>query len=507
MSPVRWSSEFRVLVNRHADRIAVVDEDGSATYREIFARAAGIARALLELGVDGRACVATRFRNGIDAVAATFAVMISGATEVPVNPALSAADCDHCLAVSGARIVLTNSRLADDLAGSDRRIVCVDRIATAAIDCADFPDADADAPARIIFTSGTTGKPKGAVHTQRGRWTANLLLCASLPYRLSAENRVLLMTPYSHGASLLTHAYLSHGASVCLLDGVDTARVLQVLESGSCDAMFAPPTVLAKIVSAIEPGRRLPPLRTIYCGTAPLKAELYARARAIFGPVVRITYGKSEMVNPITVLEPDETDACYASRDESGCVGHPAAGVEIAIRRDDGGFAATGETGEVLLRSQHLMSGYLTLDGFQPLGPADYHDTGDLGHIDRLGRLHLTGRMADIIKTGGYKVSPDEIERAIAAAVAPAEVAVVGIPSDYWGEVILAAVERPMPDWEDRLKPVLHEMTDYKCPRFLVAVDELPRNSIGKIMRSRLRTEILSRFSLIDGSRPRLEPT
>lgn len=507
MSPIRWSSEFRVLAQRYADRIAVVDEDGSATtYAEIFARAAGIARALMDLGVDSRSCVATRFRNGADAVAATFGVMVSGATEAPLNPALSAADRDHCLAVSKARVVLTHSRLADDLIGSDRPIICVDDIAPAMIDCEDFPASAADAPARIVFTSGTTGKPKGAVHTQSARWIANLLLCASLPYRLSPKNRVLLMTPYSHGASLLTHAYLTGGASVCLLNGVDTDKVLKILESGSCDAMFAPPTVLAKIVAAIDDGRHLKSLKTIYCGTAPLKAELYARARSIFGPIVRITYGKSEIVNPITVLEPDETDTCYASGDGSGCVGYPATGVEIAIRRDDGGFAATGETGEVLLRSQHMLTGYLTLDGFRPLGPSEYHDTGDLGHIDSRGRLHLTGRMADVIKTGGYKVTPDEVERAIAAAVAPADIVVVGIPSDYWGEVILAAVERPAPDWEERLQPALRAMTDYKRPRLLVAVEELPRNSIGKIMRNKLRTDILSRFSLIDGPPPRLEP-
>ena len=103
-------------------------------------------------------------------------------------------------------------------------------------------------------------------------------------------------------------------------------------------------------------------------------------------------------------------------------------------------------------------------------------------------------------------MTPDEVERAIAAAVAPADVAVVGIPSDYWGEVILAAVERPAPGWEERLQPLLRAMTDYKRPRLLVAVEELPRNSIGKIMRGKLRTDVLSRFALIDGSRPRLEP-
>jgi malonyl-CoA/methylmalonyl-CoA synthetase len=151
------------------------------------------------------------------------------------------------------------------------------------------------------------------------------------------------------------------------------------------------------------------------------------------------------------------------------------------------------------------MMGYRTANGFTPLAADDYHDTGDLGYFDPQGRLHLTGRTADVIKSGGYKVTPEEVERALAPALQPSEVAVVGIPSDYWGEVILAAVERPAPGWEARLAPALQAMTDYKRPRLMIALDELPRNGIGKILRGAIRTDVLSRFRLTEGPRPRLE--
>src|SRR6516225_6696343 len=156
MTSIRWGSELCAVADRYTDRVAVVDEQGAVTYREIFMRAAGIARALMEIGVDSRTCVATRFRNGADAVAATFGVMLAGATEAPINPALAAADRDHCLAISNATVLLTSAKLADEVSGTACRIIRVDDIGPAPIRAPDFPAANADAPARIIFTSGTT---------------------------------------------------------------------------------------------------------------------------------------------------------------------------------------------------------------------------------------------------------------------------------------------------------------------------------------------------------------
>ncbi|MEY9244377.1 AMP-binding enzyme [Bradyrhizobium elkanii] len=151
------------------------------------------------------------------------------------------------------------------------------------------------------------------------------------------------------------------------------------------------------------------------------------------------------------------------------------------------------------------MTGYRTTEGFSALAPNEFHETGDLGYVDARGRLHLIGRSADVIKSGGYKVAPEEVERLLAPALQPSEVAVVGIPSDYWGEVILAAVENPAPGWEERINRVVPTMTDYKRPRLLIALDELPRNGIGKILRGAIRTDVLSRFRITEGPRPRLE--
>jgi malonyl-CoA/methylmalonyl-CoA synthetase len=504
LKSIHWASEFSALAHRYGERIAVADMGGTTTYADVFAKAAGVGHALITAGIGPGDAVATLFRNGADAVAATFGVMMAGAVEVPINPGLSTAERAYCFAVANVRLVVTAEALTKEMGADEPTVLKIDYVKQIALDPAAFPLVEGNAPARIVFTSGTTGHPKGAVHSQIGRWTANILLRASLPFRPGADSRVLLMTPFSHGSSLMTHAYLSSGASVTLLDGVDPPTVLGILDRGECDAMFAPPTVLAKIVAAAGE-RRFSSLRTIFCGTAVLKPTLYARARELFGPVVRVTYGKSEVFNPITVLEAEETDAWYASGGNDACVGWPAPGVEIAIRGEDGKPVAMGDSGEVLIRAQHLMMGYRTADGFSPLAPNEFHDAGDLGYVDARGRLHLIGRTADVIKSGGYKVAPDEVERLLAPALQPSEVAVIGIPSDYWGEVILAAVENPPSGWEERIAAVVQTMTDYKRPRLIIALEELPRNGIGKVLRGNIRTDVLSRFRLTEGPRPRLE--
>ena len=159
-----------------------------------------------------------------------------------------------------------------------------------------------------------------------------------------------------------------------------------------------------------------------------------------------------------------------------------------------------------MLRGQQMMAGTIRPGGYEPLPPGGFHDTGDLGYIDARGRLHLVGRAADVIKSGGYKVAPEEIERVLSAALGRGEVAAFGIASEYWGEVIVAVAENPAPGWEDVLRAAMADMTGYKRPRALLAMDELPRNAMLKISRKAVRERVLSTHRLVDGPRPVLEP-
>jgi acyl-coenzyme A synthetase/AMP-(fatty) acid ligase len=505
--PLTWKNEWLPLTQRFAGQRAVTDDQTSVTYEELFARAAGVAVTVTGLGAAPGQAVATYIPNSWLAVAASFGVTATGAAEAPINPGVSIAEAEHCLALAGAKILLTTRDRLDRLRHLEARLLAIEEIVPASF--ADLPPVPVD-PAtwgRIVFTSGTTGRPKGIVHTHGGRWLANLLLRSTLPIAPSPGEAILLFTPFSHGSGLLTYAFLDGGAAVSLFDGIDPKKVLRILEEKRADQIFAPPTVLAKLTAACG-GRRIEGVRAIFCGTAPLSAELYRRARATFGPVVRITYGKSEIYNPITVLTPTETDACYEDGGPRGtCVGWPASGVEVvigdAIAQDD---EADGPScGPILLRARHMLAGVLSEAGFEPHAADAFHRTGDLGFIDDRGRLVLAGRESDVMKTGGYRVTPDEIEAILRPYLESGELVVVGLPSSYWGEVITAVAVGAGPGWQDRLEPALRAMTPYKRPKLFAELGELPRNAMGKVVRARVRDAVLASYHYEEGRYPSLQ--
>jgi acyl-CoA synthetase (AMP-forming)/AMP-acid ligase II len=434
----------------------------------------------------------------------SMALRLCGACETPLNATYTDAERKHCLSLAGARRVVTTVAQAPGFESLDCEVIAIEAIDTRPGDPSTLPPVPGDAWGRINFTSGTTGKPKAIVITHQARWTANILQRASFEFMPGPGNAVVLMTPFVHGAGILTQAFHDRGAKVVLLDGVDVARVRRMLADG-VDHIFAPPTVLAKLVAAFE-GERIKGIRCVFCGTAPLLPSLYAKAKALFGPVVRVTYGKSEIVNPITVLPPPETDAYYSEPHGEGvCVGFPGTGVEVEIRDDIGTKLPSDQVGEVFLRGRHMYCGHIDAAGFHPLPDDGFHDTGDLGRIDARGRLHLVGRLADVIKSGGYKIHPDEIERVLADTAGTASVAIVTLPSEYWGEIIIAVAETDDATWPDRARAAVGEIARYKHPRAYVMLPELARNPQGKIMRRTIRESVLARYRVNDGPHPTLE--
>lgn len=506
MNPIAWQNEWAPAAARFADHAAVVDMEGATTYRDIFAAAAGIANALGDLPAGS--VVATLMPNSRHAVAAGYGVALAGLTEAAINPALSPDEIIHCINLAGAARVLTVPEVAAKVRGA---VPVVDPRGLASMPLsalAPVPVA-ADAPGRIIFTSGTTGMPKGIVHTHGGRWLANILQRASLQVAPVPGRNVLLMTPYSHGASLVTQAFLDGGATVTLLPGIDLPRITEALEQRTLDQIFASPTVLTRFVDEFA-GRTFDHIRAIYTGTAPLSSELYHEVKAIFGPVVRLTYGKTEVVNPITVLTPEETDAFYTSpaAAPSNCVGWPASGVEVAFGEADEGEAAASAGPDaprpILLRAQHMLAAEIGPGGTKYLAPGEFHRTGDLGFMDEAGRLHLSGREADVIKTGGYRVTPDEIEALLRPAMPGGELVIISLPSRDWGEVITAVAAGAPAGWQDALSPALEAMTKHKRPRLFAELDAIPRNGLGKIVRRRTRDAVLEHYTFVDGRYPAL---
>lgn len=502
-SPIAWSAQLNVLSQRFAHQISAIDGHGcTLSYTELNDRAHALANHLREQGIREGDPVGTLIPNSIDAVWVSYGVRLSGACETPLSWGYTSDEIQWCAHLAKVKLVVSLEQRASELNALGLTCVHTSDIALTNNSVQYLPPCAPSASSRILFTSGTTGKPKGVLYTQQARWAGEQLLKASLPFVPGPGQKILLMTPFVHGASLLTFAWLDHGATVVLHDGVDIQKIKPLLDAKALDAIFAPPTVLAKITSALA-GSTYHNVRCIFTGTQPLTPALYKRACVMFGPKVRITYGKSECVNPITVLEPSATDA-YLTADNipaGACVGWPASGVEISIQE---ALSEDEPHGEILLRAPHMSVGLIDANGFKPHEPDGWHNTGDLGYVDTAGRLILTGRVADVIKTGGYRVNPDEIEVALAANTLCGQICVTSLGSDYWGEIITAVAEGAQEGWEQECLQLLEAMSKHKRPRLFVALETLPRNPQGKISRKQVARTVLEAYALQDGPYPKL---
>lgn len=514
VSQIGWSASLHTLADQFDHHIAVSDAHGQTlTYSELSRNAHSIARFLLNTpGVAPGHPVATLLPNAVTAVWVSYGVRMTGAAEVPVGWSSTIDEIAWCAHLSGFKTVLTLSEREAQLREAGLEPVCVDTLVLATNDSLKqihLPAVDDSKPGRVLFTSGTTGKPKGVLYSHARRWNGEQLLKATLPFVPTPGERIILMTPFVHGSSLLTYAWCDHGGHVVLLDGVREADLARELPDPSVRAIFAPPTVLAKITTLFE-GQQFSHIKCVFTGTQPLTQLVYKRAREMFGPVVRITYGKSECVNPITVLTPEQTDAYYGaeSMPPGACVGFPAPGVEIRIETApvEPGQEQEERDGEIWLRARQMSLGMITEQGFSPHEPDGWHQTGDLGHLDSQGRLVLTGRVADVIKTGGYRVNPDEIEALLTGWPSGMQVSVTSLPSDYWGEIIIAVAETPQPDWQEAIAQRVQALSRHKRPRLCVTLDALPRNPQGKVNRRQVRAQVLANYSLEDGPYPALKP-
>jgi acyl-CoA synthetase (AMP-forming)/AMP-acid ligase II len=500
---VNWGSTYGTLARRFAARPAVLTPTGEHSFAEVIGRAAAVAAVLRARGLKAGSPVATVLPNRAQAVWGSIGVTLSGAAEASLNAVMTAAELKYCLDLIEAKAVIADAKTAAAVRAAGYAPLLIEEIGAATADVVEDVPVAGDLWGKVLFTSGTTGRPKAIVHTHRGRWLANQMLRANLPFVPAARTRLLLMTPYSHGASLLTGAFLDTGASIHLTNGVDVKHVRELLAAGAIDCMFAPPTVLSKITEGLGDFKTAA-LRVIFTGTATLSAALYQRTREMFGPVVRVTYGKTEIFNPITVLEPADTDAAYSAVDGQGSanVGWPVSGVEISIRDEADQRCPDGTPGRIFLRAPHMMSAYIDDAGLHEVGSQDWHESGDVGLQSPRGELLLAGREKDVIKTGGYKLFPQEVEAPLVGRGIASELVAIGVPSAYWGQIVVLVAELPVAGWEDQAAAAVETLSRYKRPRAYIAVQQLPRNAQGKLERPKVLEMILNDYAVDDGPQP-----
>jgi acyl-CoA synthetase (AMP-forming)/AMP-acid ligase II len=350
-----------------------------------------------------------------------------------------------------------------------------------------------DEPHVIRFSAGTTGKPKGILHTVTG-WTAVGNEMALAMPRLGEDDRYLAAGPLSHAAMLPLWGLLAAGGCVVVLPAFDPARFLELVETERCTMTLLVPTMIQMILRA--PGARdadLSSLRAVFYGAAPISEQTLADATPLWGQIMYQMYGQSEAV-PLTVLAPSDhvVGGTEHERLRLRSAGRPTPGTEITIVDPDGKPLPVGEIGEIAARSPAAMECIwqdpeATAERMLPDGSVL---TRDMGYLDADGYLFLADRKEDLIISGGFNIWPAELENALASHPAVAEVAVVGIPHEKWGEtprgvVVLRedheADEDELIDWTRQRLGAVKRVTGVDF------VDELPKTPLGKVLRREVR--------------------
>ncbi len=513
---VPWSAQLRWQAQRWGDALAVDDTRGQTlTHAQLSQRAHAWAQHLVSAGVQPGDPIATLLPNGLSAVWASLGLRLHGACEVTLGWVYTDEELLWAKTLGGVQRVLTTPDQRERMQALGFEVWCDDAV-SAADHGQVMPPIPASIRSRIMFTSGTTGKPKAVVYDHGRRWLGELQQLAHWDFKPGPGDAVLLMTPYIHGSGLLASAWMSQGGLAVVAQGADGPRVLPWLTGERNQpgqrlrAVFAPPTVLAKLHQELDRSgaAAVAPVEVIFTGTQPLTPGLHALTQGRWGDVIRITYGKTECINPITVLPPHAVAAGLAEGQRLGgaCVGWPALGVEIRLGPPDGQISEARPEQEVWLRAAHMSNGLIDAQGWRDHECQGWHATGDLGAWDDQGRLHLVGRMADVMKTGGYKVNPDEIEATLSGMPECPVVAITSVPSEYWGEVLVVVAEQPMPAWVEAVKARVASLSSHKRPRLFVALNAFDRNAQGKVSRRRLREQVLAAHTFTDGPHPALAP-
>ncbi|MCW2696034.1 MAG: Feruloyl-CoA synthetase [Modestobacter sp.] len=481
--------------------------EGTTTSHGAFARRVRrTASALAGLGVQAGDRVAWVSGNHPSALETLFACGQLGAIWVPVNGRLTAIEAEYVLRHSGASVVVhgrDHGVIADALRdrltgvrawvaaeppvhGGTPSLPYEELLAAADEDQRDEP-VTLDHPCLVMYTSGTTGRPKGAVLTH-GNMTWNAVNQA-MGMDLTADERTLALAPLFHigGLNGTVNPTLLRGGCAVVVRGFDAAATLEVIEQQRVSSFFAVPTMLDAM--SREPGfgtRDLSALRTIGAAGAPLPLPTL-RTWLARGVTMQQAYGMTEAAPGCTVL-----DSADAQR-KVGSAGKPLFFTDVRVLGPDGEDVAPGEVGEVVVQGPNVMAGYwddpeqtaaVLRDGW-------YH-TGDAGSVDEEGFLYIRDRYKDMIISGGENVYPAEVESALLELPMVQEAAVIGVPDPTWGEVGLAVVV-PTPgaagDVEELRTALRARLAGFKMPRHFQFVSELPKTATGKIRKPDLRTQ------------------
>ncbi|MFF8311712.1 long-chain-fatty-acid--CoA ligase [Streptomyces lydicus] len=491
---------------RRPDHPAVVHGTESVTYRELWHRARQYAAVLRQRGIGPGDSVALLLPNSPEFPAAYFGILALGAVVVPVNTLLKADEIGHVLRDSGARALVCAGPLLGEAAGcagaagvpflavlpgGDARVPRLDELAARAEPIGRHVPCEPGDTALVLYTSGTTGRAKGAVLTQLNV-VMNVDTTMLSPFDFRPDDRLLGCLPLHHsfGQMCAMNVCFRAGATLVLMDGFDAEDVLEAMERYRCTVFMGVPTMYTALLDAAELDGRRPQLDRAYSGGSALPVTVLDAFEKVFGCPVYEGYGLTE-TSPVVAYN----QKAWPRR--PGTVGRPIWGVEVEIARADLEGAIellpAGELGEVVVRGHNVMAGYLGRPEATAEAVVDgWFRSGDLGTKDAEGVLTLVDRKKDLVLHGGFNVYPREVEEVLTGHPAVSRVAVIGLPHEVYGEVVCAvvvpragvtpgpALAREIIAWSKARLAV------YKCPRSVEFVDAFPLGPSGKVLKREL---------------------
>jgi malonyl-CoA/methylmalonyl-CoA synthetase len=479
------------------DAVFIETQDGRVwTYSDMLGQSARIAHVLTERGVQPGDRVAVQVEKSAEALMLYLACVRCGAVYLPLNTGYTVAELDYFFNDAKPAVIVVSPHNADKLSETVKGCGAVletlddhgggSLMESARAAATDFDDVERgpDDLAAILYTSGTTGRSKGAMLSHDNLLSNALTLRES--WRFTAQDRLIHALPifHTHGLFVATNVILISGASMFLLPKFDADAIVERLPKSS--VLMGVPTFYVRLAQDDRVNRdSTANMRLFISGSAPLLAETHDTFRARTGHAILERYGMTE--TNMNTSNPYDGDRI------AGTVGFPLPGVDIrVVDMENGATLPAGETGMLEVRGPNVFKGYWNMP---EKTKAEFRDdgffiTGDLGLIDELGYVHIVGRGKDLVISGGYNIYPKEIESEIDLIDGVLESAVIGVPHADFGEGVTAVVvpKTGAALKEDEILATLGErLARYKLPKRVLFVEELPRNTMGKVQKNLLR--------------------
>ena len=500
------------------ERTATVFEGRRTTYAELESRADSLAAGLASrAGVGPGDRVAWMDTNSDSQAESVFGIARAGAVSVPINYRAREDELAFVLEDSAARVLCVGpryvapvARFMDSAAGRSSGVETVVSLGPGRPEgwmaYRDLAGPGGGPPPRpgepelamILYTAGTTGRPKGVMLTHEGLTSYPLENVD--PADPEFEQRALLCVPLYHVAGVQVLLSSVYGGRVLVVEGqFDAGEWLGLVEAEGVGRATVVPTMLKMIIEHPDlTARDLSSLRLITYGAAPMPSDVILRAiRALPGVRFVNAFGQTETGATITALPPEDHDLSgdpelvARRRRRLGSIGLPLPDVEVRVVDEDGAEVGVGRVGEIVARGPRLMKGYWRREeATEEAMGGGWLRTGDLGRVDEDGYVYLAGRARDFIKRGGEMISPEEVEEVLHAHPSVDDAAVIGVFDPHWGESVRAVVVPAAGREVDEAELIEHcrsSLASFKRPESVVTVDELPRNAMGKVLKRELR--------------------